>query len=210
MRLKELLIPQNKVFFDLLEKQSRVLMVGAEALYEMIMNYSGIHEKAANIKKIENQGDAVAHEIYVRMNRTFVTPLDREDLIGLASKCDDVLDAINGVARRLLIFEIGGPTENMKRFAELILKATRQISLLISNIRKADQKLMDEVCEEVDNLENQGDELLHASLVDLFRKKGSNTIEIIKLKEIYEWLEITLDRCEDVAYVIADIVLKNR
>ncbi|MBS7650255.1 DUF47 family protein, partial [Candidatus Bathyarchaeota archaeon] len=165
--------------------------------------------KAANIKRIENQGDSVAHEIYVRMNRTFVTPLDREDLIGLASKCDDVLDAINGVARRLLIFEVGAPTENMKRFVELILKAIRQVSILMSNIRRADQKLVDGVCEEVDSLENQGDELLHTSLIDLFRE-NKDAIEIIKLKEVYEWFEITLDRCEDVTYVIADIVMKNR
>ncbi|MEM2106332.1 MAG: DUF47 family protein [Candidatus Bathyarchaeia archaeon] len=209
MPLKELLIPQDKVFFNLLTEQSKVLMAGAEALYDMVMNYSEIHAKAANIKRIENQGDSVAHEIYVRMNRTFVTPLDREDLIGLASKCDDVLDAINGVARRLLIFEVGAPTENMKRFVELILKAIRQVSILMSNIRRADQKLVDGVCEEVDSLENQGDELLHTSLIDLFRE-NKDAIEIIKLKEVYEWFEITLDRCEDVTYVIADIVMKNR
>jgi predicted phosphate transport protein (TIGR00153 family) len=209
MPLKELLIPQDKIFFDLLTEQSKILMVGAEALYDMVMNYSDVHAKAANIKRIENQGDSVAHEIYVRLNRTFVTPLDREDLINLASKCDDVLDAMNGVARRLLIFEVGAPTENMKRFVELILKAARQISLLMSNIRKADQKLVDGTCEEVDSLENQGDELLHISLIDLFRE-NKDAVEIIKLKEVYEWFEITLDRCEDVTYVIADIVMKNR
>lgn len=210
MRLREFIIPQEKVFFDLLSEQSRILVKGAEALFDMVMNYCDLNAKAADIKEIEHQGDAFAHELYVRLNRTFVTPFDREDIMDLASKCDDALDAINGVAKRLLIFEIESPTENIRNFVKLILKATREIDLLMTNIKKADQTLVEKGCEEVDMLENQGDELLHASLVDIFRKNEMQAVEVIKLKEIYEWLEHALDRCEDVAYAIADIVMKNK
>lgn len=210
MPLREFLIPQEKIFFDLLAEHSRVVLKGAEALYDMITKYDNLAAKSANIKEIEIQGDAVAHEIYVKLNRTFVTPFDREDLMGLASKCDDVLDAINGVSKRMRIFEIEQPTTNMKNFVELIVKAAREINLLMTNIKKADQSQVDKTCEEIDMLENQGDELLHASLIELFRKDNPVAVEIIKYKEIYEWLENALDRCEDVAYMIADIVMKNR
>jgi uncharacterized protein Yka (UPF0111/DUF47 family) len=130
--------------------------------------------------------------------------------MSVASKCDDVLDAIDGVAQRILTFDITEPTEIMRSLARLILKATREINVLMTNIKKADQRQMDRSCEEVDMLENQGDELLHAAIGDLFRKNEAPVLEIIKLKEIYEWLESALDRCEDVTYAIADIVMKNR
>jgi len=210
MRLREFIIPQDKVFFDLLSDQSQILVKGAEALLDMIVNYSDVYAKAAGIKDIEHQGDAVAHEIYVRLNRAFVTPLDREDLMNLASRCDDALDVINGVAQRFASFEIKKPTENMKSFARLILKATKEVNLLVTNIKKVDQSRVDRGCEEVDMLENQGDELLHISLVDLFGRKNTSAVDIIKFKEIYEWLESALDRCEDATYATADIIMKNK
>ena len=210
MRIREFIIPQDKVFFDLLSDQSQILVKGAKALHDMMIDYSDAYAKAADIKEIEHQGDAVAHALYLRLNRAFVTPLDREDLMDLASKCDDVLDAVNGVARRLVIFEIAKPTENMKNFTKLILKATEEINLLITNIKKANQTQVDRTCDEVDALENQGDDLLHDSLVELFRTPGKSAVEVIKFKEIYEWLESALDRCEDVTYAAADIIVKNR
>ena len=211
MRLREYLVPQEKVFFKLLADQSFHLVKGAEMLYDMLANNDvDLRQKVLEIKEIENEGDAATHELYVRLNRTFVTPIDREDLMDLASKCDDALDAINGVARRIFIYEIGKPQDNMRNFAELILKSSRALSRLMTNIKNADQSKVDKECEEVDMLENQGDELLHAALVELFRRDDMRTVEIIKFKEIYEWLESTLDRCENAAYAVADIVMKNR
>jgi predicted phosphate transport protein (TIGR00153 family) len=210
MRLRELIVPQEKIFFHLLTEQSQILVRGAEALYEMLTDYHDIHMKAAGIKETEHAGDNVAHELYVKLNTTFVTPLDREDIMTVASRCDDVLDAIDAAAQRILTFEIEEPTEIMRSLARLILKATREINVLMMNIKKADQRQVDRGCEEVDMIENQGDELLHAAIGDLFRRNDVPVLEIIKLKEIYEWLEAALDRCEDVTYAIADIVMKNR
>ena len=210
MQLRDFIIPQEKIFFNLLAEQSRILVKGAETLFDIVMNYSEIRSKVSDIKEIEHEGDAVTHELYVRLNKTFVTPLDREDLMSLASKCDDVLDAIYGAAKRFHVYEIDQPTEYMKNFVELILKATREINILMPNIKRGDQSEVDKACEAVDILENQGDELLHGALMELFRKGEEAVVEIIKNKEIYEWLESALDRCEDVTYAIADIVMKNR
>jgi predicted phosphate transport protein (TIGR00153 family) len=210
MQLRDFIIPQEKIFFNLLAEQSRILVKGAETLFDIVMNYSEIRSKVSDIKEIEHEGDAVTHELYVRLNKTFVTPLDREDLMSLASKCDDVLDAIYGAAKRFHVYEIDRPTEYMKNFVELILKATREINILMPNIKRGDQSEVDKACEAVDILEDQGDELLHGALMELFRKGEEAVVEIIKNKEIYEWLESALDRCEDVAYAIADIVMKNR
>jgi len=210
MQLREFIIPQEKIFFNLLAEQSRILVKGAETLFDIVMNYSEIRSKVSDIKEIEHEGDAVTHELYVRLNKTFVTPLDREDLMSLASKCDDVLDAIYGAAKRFHVYEIDRPTEYMKNFVELILKATREINILMPNIKKGDQSEVDKACEAVDILEDQGDELLHGALMELFRKGEEAVVDIIKNKEIYEWLESALDRCEDVTYAIADIVMKNR
>jgi len=210
MQLREFIIPRDKIFFNLLAEQSRILVKGAETLFDIVMNYSEVRSKVSDIKAIEHEGDVVTHELYVRLNKTFVTPLDREDLMSLASKCDDVLDAIYGAAKRFHVYEIDQPTEYMKNFVELILKATREINILMPNIKRGDQSEVDKACEAVDILENQGDELLHGALMELFRKGKEAVVEIIKNKEIYEWLESALDRCEDVTYAIADIVMKNR
>ncbi|MCX6660062.1 MAG: DUF47 family protein [Candidatus Bathyarchaeota archaeon] len=210
MQLREFIIPRDKIFFNLLAEQSRILVKGAETLFDIVMNYSEVRSKVSDIKAIEHEGDAVTHELYVRLNKTFVTPLDREDLMSLASKCDDVLDAIYGAAKRFHVYEIDQPTEYMKNFVELILQATREINILMPNIKRGDQSEVDKACEAVDILENQGDELLHGALMELFRKGKEAVVEIIKNKEIYEWLESALDRCEDVTYAIADIVMKNR
>jgi uncharacterized protein Yka (UPF0111/DUF47 family) len=130
--------------------------------------------------------------------------------MSLASKCDDVLDAIYGAAKRFHVYEIERPTEYMKNFVELILKATREINTILPDIKRGRQVDVDKACEAVDLLEDQGDELLHGALMELFRKGNDAVVEIIKNKEIYEWLESALDRCEDVTYAIADIVMKNR
>jgi predicted phosphate transport protein (TIGR00153 family) len=208
MKLREFIIPHDNVFFDLLTEQAEILLKGAETLYDLMENNQDVQGQVAKIKDLEHQGDAVAHQIYTRLNNTFITPLDQEDLMSLTSKLDDVLDMINGISKRFFIFEIGEPAINMKGFSKLIFMASREINLLVTNIRKINRTEIDRGCEEIDLLENQGDELLHGSLVDIFKMKDA--VEIIKYKEIYEWLELALDRCEDVGYAIADIVTKNR
>lgn len=207
MGLKEWLIPQEKAFFLLLEKESKTVLEGADALLDLLTNYHQLEEERKKIKEIEHAGDDVVHEIYHRLNRTFVTPMDHEDISKLASHYDDVLDLIYAVVNRLYLFKIKEPTPPMVQFAELIVKAVTEIDSAISNIRKVDQEKIDKKCIEVDSLENLADVLLNESVASLF--DHYSTIEVIKLKEIYEFLEAITDKCEDVAYVIRDIVIKR-
>ncbi len=222
MQNREVHISQGKIFFELLSRQSQLLVKGAKAFHNMMTDYTDLGVKAADINSIEHEGDLIARELYLKLNKGFLSPSDREELIDLAAKCDDVLDSINGATRRLLMFGIEVPTEKMKQYAELILKAATTIDIMITGIKKVDQsartqievdKLSEEIdglSEEIDTLENQGDALLHSSLVELFRRKDTSAVDIIKYKEIYEWLESTLDRAEDTSYAIVDMIMKSK
>ncbi len=222
MENREVRISQGKIFFELLSKQSQALLKAAKAFHNMMADYTDLGAKTADINSIEHEGDSITHELYVKLNSGLLSPSDREELIDLAAKCDDVLDSLNGATKRLLMFGIEVPTEKMKQYADLILKAATTIHIMITDIKNEDQsahtqvevdrisKEIDRLCEEIDTLENKGDELLHSSLVELFRRKDASAIDIIKYKEIYEWLESTLDRAEDASYAIADIVMKSK
>jgi len=207
MGLKEWIIPQEKKFFDLLESESRNVLVGAKALEDLIKNFHGVREKRDRIKEIEHEGDNVVHQIYQRLNRTFVTPIDHEDISKLASLYDDVLDFIEAVANRLFLYEIKQPTPAMIHLAEIIVKSVGEIDSALACIRKIDQKEMEARCEEINRLENEADQVLNTSVASLFKMK--DPIEIIKLKEIYEFMEEATDKCEDVSDTLRDIVIKN-
>lgn len=219
MEKGEFRVSQGTIFLELLSKQSQVVLKAAKTFCKLMDDYTDLGAKTADINSIEREGDLIAHELYVKLNRTLLSQSDREDVIELAAKCDDVLDSINGASKRLLMFDIEAPTEKMKQFAELILKAATQIDIMIANIKEADEKQadadwlfkeIDRLCEEVDVLENKGDELLHSSLVELFRRKDTSAVDIVKYKEIYEWLESALDRAEDTSYAIADLIMKKK
>ncbi len=209
MDIKEWMIPQEKQFFDDLESEAENVLNGARALRALFDDYGRLAEHRKRIKDIEHRGDEIVHHIYGSLNRAFVTPLAKEDLSGLASKLDDVLDYINATATRLVIYEIDKPTKVMTDFADLILKATEEIRNGVRSVR--DPKGQDDVIActiEVNRLENVADDLLIAALGELV--KTGDPIRIIKLKEVYEYLEIVTDRCEDVANVLEDIVVKGR
>lgn len=208
MGLKEWLIPQDKHFFNMLENESNNVLDGSKALLEMITNYENVKEHQQKIKDIEHQGDDFVHEIFEELNKTFITPIDHEDISALASAFDDVLDYIEGTATRFVLYEIKKPEENMIRLAEVLLKQTTELNLAICGLRNIKkQKDIEKRCIEVNRLENSADDIYKASVAQLFKQKDA--IEIMKLKEIYERLEFATDKCEDAANVISDIVVKN-
>lgn len=208
MGLKEWLIPQDKHFFNMLENESNNVLDGSKALFEMITNYENVSVKQQKIKDIEHQGDDFVHEIFEELNKTFITPIDHEDISALASAFDDVLDYIEGTATRFVLYEIKKPEENMIKLAEVLLKQTTELNLAICGLRNIKkQKDIEKRCIEVNRLENSADDIYKASVASLFKQKDA--IEIMKLKEIYERLEFATDKCEDAANVISDIVVKN-
>ncbi|MCX9081368.1 MAG: DUF47 family protein [Candidatus Methanoperedens sp.] len=208
MGLKEWLIPQDKHFFSMLENESNNVLEGSKAFLEMLNNYENIKEKQQKIKDIEHQGDDFVHEIFEELNKTFITPIDHEDISALASAFDDVLDYIDGTATRLVLYEIKKPEENMIKLGEVVLKQTAELNLAICGLRNIkNPKEIEKRCIEVNRLENVADDIYKSSVAQLFKQKDA--VEIMKLKEIYERLEFATDKCEDAANVISDIVVKN-
>jgi len=147
------------------------------------------------------------HDIYDRVNRSFITPIDQEDLTRLASGYDDVLDFMYLVMNRLVLFEIKAPTQTMIEFVGIVRESVEQLNSAFGSLNKLDQTTIDRACIEVDRLENEADVLLNDSVATLF--KSQDVISILKLKEIYEHLETITDRCEGVSFIIRDILIKS-
>jgi len=209
MGLKEWIIPQEKVFFDLLEAIAANLVSGASALARFVRDYRDVPGNRKKLKDIEHLGDVAVHEVFEALNRTFITPIDREDITALASRMDDALDMIYAAGHRLELYGVKQPTQPMVDLADVILKSCEKIEeavLLIHSPKNGDR--VETLCVEINDLENVGDDLLNTAVGHLF--ESDDPILIIKLKEIYENMEAATDRAEDVANILSDIVAKNR
>ncbi|MCH8022762.1 MAG: DUF47 family protein [Thaumarchaeota archaeon] len=207
MGIKEWLIPTDQVFVELLEKESSNVLTSANALFEMIMDFTELPRRRTEIKNMEKDGDEIVHTIYLRLNQTFVTPLDREDIAFLSSTLDDVVDLIYAVANRIYLYEISKSNDVLREFATIIVKSVEQIQLSLSSINRLDPREIESRCIEVDRLENEADNLLNQSVADLFKDK--DVVTIIKFKEIYEQLEMITDSCEDVSDIVRRLALQN-
>jgi len=208
MGLRELLIPHDKVFFDLFEKQAGILKEAAWLLIALTEDFTNVKEKRHAIEKLEHKGDVITHDIYEQLNRTFITPLDPEEISRLASMLDEVLDYIDGSAEKMFYYNIEGTDSHMIELAKLIHMSTVEIESAVKGIRSIkDPRYIEERCIEVNRLENLADDVLAHAVTDLF--KTSDAITIIKLKDIYEHLETATDYCEDVANVLSDIAIRH-
>jgi uncharacterized protein len=200
------LAPREEKFFDMFERSADTVLEGVRLFKEMMDNFENVEEKARCIKEVENKGDQNTHEIVEKLNRSFVTPLDRDDIHALNSELDDILDCIEALASRFLMFHIHEVTPEMKTFAQLLLQATEEISKAIHSLKKLDNLMS--FCREIKRLENLGDDLSRKVIADLFAVE-KDPIRLIILKEIYGRLETAMDKCEDVANIIEAIVVKN-
>jgi len=209
MGLKEWLIPQEKVFFGLFEAMSGTLVAGAEAMQSLVKDYRDLPRRVKGLKEIEHQGDELVHEIFEALNRTFVTPFDREDIAALARGLDNVLDMTYAAALRFELYEVDRATPHTVRFADITVGQCRLLQegvALIRNMRNADR--IEAIAVEVNRLENEADEVLHGAVAELFRTHDA--VQIVKLKDIYEMMERATDYCEDVSDVLSDIAAKYR
>jgi uncharacterized protein Yka (UPF0111/DUF47 family) len=208
MGIKELLIPQDTVFFDLFEKQAGIVKEAAYQLVDLTENFTNVKEKRHAIELLEHKGDQITHAIYEQLNRTFITPLDPEEISRLASTLDEVLDYIDGSAEKMFYYTIESTDSHMIELAKLIHLSTSEIESAVKGIRSIkDPKYIEERCIEVNRLENLADDVLAHAITDLFRT--TDAIAIIKLKDIYEHLETATDNCEDVANVLSDIAIRH-
>ncbi len=200
------LIPRDAHFYDLFVNDAANMVRTARLLEAMMRDYDQLEQRARDIRDAEHAGDEITHDIGHRVEHTFVTPFDREDIIALISGLDDVVDFIEEVADTFVLYRITAPTETAIRQASIVVAQTEQLHEALVNLRNF--KGIERHWIEVHRLENEGDQVARAAIADLF-SHGSDPIEIIKWKDVYGLLETTIDKCEDVANVIERIVVKH-
>jgi predicted phosphate transport protein (TIGR00153 family) len=199
-------LPKDEKFFDLFEQLGKRLALSAQLLLELFGNPKLIAEKVAAIKEVEHQADELTRTVIERIDRAFVTPLDREDIHLLASRLDEVIDLVDGTARRAQMFHMTEVREPAMRLAGIIVRAAAHIEEAVTHIKK--QKIVQDNARALKVLEEEGDAVYHQAIGDLFRG-NPDPLEVIKWKELYDKLEDTLDQCEDVANALESISIKN-
>jgi len=202
------LMPKTEDFFGMFEESSRNVCKGVAQLKELLHNYTNVEEKVKQIGDTEHYGDKLTHQTMKKLNKTFVTELDREDIHSLVSTLDDILDLLDATVRRMVLYKIDRPTEELIKLADILDKAVDEITKampLMRHLSKPEAILKH--CIEINSLENDGDTVQRAAVAKLF-EDAKDPIYVIKWKEIYETLETAIDRCEDVANILEGIVLK--
>jgi predicted phosphate transport protein (TIGR00153 family) len=204
-------IPREEKFFDLFEESAQNLVQAAQLLAKLMEEWEGVEveEKVRQITELEHKGDSITHQVMAQLHRTFVTPLDREDISALAHCLDDVIDFIQAAADAMFIYRIDHPTKRAKELAGIIIDTTIELEKAMPGLRHHHQ--LEQIkgrCVEVNRLENEGDRVKRVALAELFQDT-TDIAQIIKWREIYEHLESATDRCEDVANVLEGVVLKH-
>ena len=203
------LIPKEEKFFELFDGQSVHNVEAARVFKELSQKWSLESPLFQKLQDIEHEADISTHEIYDRLNRTFITPFDREDIHALAAELDDVVDIVQSVASRMQLFHVDHATDDLRNLADILLNATENMSKAVAEMKNPEKSSrVQAYCIEINRLENAGDRALEQALSKLFQGKP-DPLEVIKWKEIYEGLEAAIDKCEDVAETIQAILVKN-
>ncbi|MGC2766841.1 MAG: DUF47 family protein [Candidatus Acidiferrum sp.] len=200
------LMPKGADFFILFQKQAENIVLGAMAFTKMLEHYTGVVEQVQNIKAIEHSGDEITHQIFRKLNQTFITPFDREDIHELCGTMDDVIDLIDAAASRFVLYRIDNVRSGTIELSKILTLATRELSAAIHGIPSPDAALQRVI--EINRLENESDRMCRILIAQLFEEE-KDAVQIIKWKEIFEVVETAVDKCEDVSNVIESIILKN-
>ncbi|MEP7028343.1 MAG: DUF47 family protein [Candidatus Eisenbacteria bacterium] len=200
------LFPRDEDFFALFSQQGALVREGCEMLHEMLRDFDNLEDRAKRLKEVEHRGDLVTHEIFERLNKTFITPLEREDIHALASGLDDVLDSVEAIGSRLVMFNIRATTPEAVQLGVILLKCGVQIEQAVGRLK--DFKNLMAFTIEINRLENEADLISRQVVADLF-SGGHDVMDVLRWKEIYGRLENGADQCEDVANTIESIVIKN-
>lgn len=179
---------------------------GATVLRDLFLNYHDLQASVNRIKEIERRGDDMTHKVYVKLNQTFITPFDREDIHELASRLDDVLDYVNGASDRLLTYKIENPPVAAAELAAVIVRQADELAKAVAKLEKQDGILMH--CVEINRLENMADSVARGAIGKIFEEE-KDPVRLIKLKELLEVLETATDKAEDAANVLETVVLKH-
>ena len=199
-------MPREKKFFDMFAEVSQNLTEGARLLHDMLKNPVDLAARIARLQGVEHRGDEMTHDIIRMLNKTFITPFDREDIHRLTSSLDDVLDFVNAAAVRMSLYRITAPPPVAADLAAIIVVQAEELSKGVS-LLETNQKVLDH-CTEVNRLENEADRVSRRAIAELFDRE-KDPIQLIKIKELYEVLETATDKAEDAANVLEAVVLKS-
>lgn len=204
--LNKVLPRSGDSFFDMFASQAANVTEGAKALVELLDNYSDVANKVEFIKGIEHKGDNITHSVMTRLNQTFITPLDQEDIHRLASAIDDILDLVDAAASRMIIYRVERVRPGVADLARILAQASAEVVQAVRVLEK--QRGVVQHCIEINRLENESDRLCRTLIAQLFDEE-KDPVQIIKWKEIIEVLEAATDKCEDVANVLESVILKS-
>jgi uncharacterized protein len=201
------LIPKDTKFFDMFAEMASNLGDGARLLKQTLEDFQNVDARVQQLKDIEHRGDDMTHNILTKLNQTFITPFDREDIYRLASSLDDVLDFVYAAGVRLVMYKITSAPEAASQLAGIVVKQSDQLTDALARLGKKYDNVL-ENCVEINRLENEADNVARSAIAVLFEKE-KDPISLIKLKELYEVLETATDKAEDAANVLEGVVLKS-
>jgi predicted phosphate transport protein (TIGR00153 family) len=191
----------------LIESQGEILIKSVNILVELMNDYSKLQELSPKIQDLEHEGDRVTHHVYTLIDKTFVTPLDKEDISALTGKIDQIIDYTDRFIDTMILFDIKEPTVYMTELSKMLLSSSQEVFFLVKRLRGfKNSKELVEHCQNIAQYEHEADIVFRTAIADLF--KTNDAVHIIKMKEVYEILEGAHDRCADVADVFEDIALK--
>ncbi len=199
-------MPQEADFFVLFQKQAENIVSGAARFTTMLEHYTGVAEQVQAIKAVEHAGDEITHQIFRKLNQTFITPFDREDIHELGSTMDDVIDLIDAAASRFVLYRISAVRAGTVELSKVLTLATMELSACIHSIAAPDKALQRVI--EINRLENESDRICRTLIAQLFEEE-KDPVQIIKWKEIFEVMETAVDKCEDVSNVVESVIVKN-
>lgn len=195
-------------FFRLLAEFAGKIVKTGEAFFDLVSDYQDVADKVSGIKVLETECDMQAHKILTALNASFITPFDREDIYAITKEMDDIVDSLEEVANRFIVFDVRKLRPDCLTMATYIMQAIRELEVLFRHLSEVKKNsIVQEQIIEVNRIENEGDILYRKSLTELFRKE-TNPIELIKWKHLYEQMETSLDSCESVANLVEGVVMK--
>lgn len=203
------LIPKEFGFFDVFDQHAAICVEGSQALVQMLEHFGDAPAKVRRIKDIEHKADEITHHTVEMLHRTFITPIDRDQIHQLITLMDDVVDYIDGCARRIILYGVTEIPADLVELAKVLHHSTLELQKAVKDLRDLrNSKHIVKACIEINKLENDGDAIRDSAIARLF-KEEKDAIRVIVWKEIYESVETAIDRCEDVANIIEGVVLEN-
>ncbi|OBR94798.1 MULTISPECIES: DUF47 domain-containing protein [Clostridium] len=201
--------PKEDKFYEFFVQTANIAYTEAKLLLDFLNNLENSEENLKKLKEVEHEGDKKQHEILEQLNKTFITPIDREDIYAIANDMDNIIDYMESTASRFVMFNVNECTEDAISLSKMIVQCCKELIIIMEELKnmKTSKQLSKKIIE-VNRIEEEGDVVSRKAIGDIFRK-DIEVIDVIKWREIYQYLEDTLDACEDLANVIEGVVMKN-